>query len=79
MTRLCKHFAHKAPVRLEESSGQITFSSGECHLEVEAGALRLSLVSPDASQMARLQDVVARHLLRVSHGDDLKIEWHDTQ
>lgn len=75
LQQLCKHFAHKLPVIVDERSGQITFSIGDCRLAAEEGILRMSLTAPDDPQLAQLQDVVARHLVRFAFREDLNIDW----
>jgi uncharacterized protein len=75
LQQLCKHFAHKRPVTFDPQAGQISFSSGECRLAADEGALKLSLTSPDADQLAQLQDVVARHLVRFAFREEMQIGW----
>jgi hypothetical protein len=76
LQQLCKHFAHKRPVTFDERSGQINFSVGECRLEANEGVMKISLASPEIAEMAQLQDVVARHLLRFAFREEMRIEWH---
>ena len=75
MTQLCKHFQHEIPVVSDERSGEITFSAGVCRLSAEGETLTLVLEAGDAAQMATLQDVVARHLVRFAFREELKIDW----
>src|SRR5689334_5480916 len=75
LQQLCKHFQHKRPVTYDQRSGQITFSIGECRLAAGEGVLKLMLAAPDDAQMAQLQDVVARHLLRFAFREKMQIDW----
>jgi uncharacterized protein len=75
LQQLCKHFQHKLPVTHDERSGRIALSIGDCGLEADEGVLRLSLSTPDDAQMAQLQDVVARHLIRFAFREELKVDW----
>jgi hypothetical protein len=75
LQQLCKHFAHKRPVTFDERSGQIDFSVGACRLSADEKVLRLALSSSDDAQMAQLQDIVARHLVRFAFREELKIDW----
>lgn len=77
LQQLCKHFAHKRPVSFDPGRGEINFAIGDCHLEAEGERLTMTLTSPDAEQMARLQNVVVRHLERFAFREDLKIDWQD--
>jgi uncharacterized protein len=76
LTQLCKHFQHKCPVELDEAAGRIIFSAGDCDLQAQDGILRLSVTAEDGTQLALLQDVVARHLLRFAFREELRITWH---
>jgi uncharacterized protein len=75
LTQLCKHFQHKCPVTLDDASGHIAFSMGDCRLRAGAGILTLSLQSAGDAQLAQLQDVVARHLLRFAFREAMQIVW----
>ena len=74
MSQLCKHFEHKLPVTLEESSGSIVFTAGVCTLRAEAQTLVMR-VSGEADVLPQLEDVVARHLLRFAFRDPPEIVW----
>lgn len=69
MTQLCKHFAHRLRVTLNERDGRIEFEGGYCDLWAEPDALRMRLTVADAEQISRLQDVVIRHLQRFAFRD----------
>ena len=75
LQQLCKHFAHRLPVEFTPERDQITFSSGTCRLAANSDVLTLEAESADAAQLAQLQDVVARHLLRFAFRDPPTITW----
>ena len=75
LQQLCKHFQHNLPVAFDPHAGRIEFSSGECRLQADDARVQLFLAAPDAEAMERLQDVVARHLLRFAFREDLKVDW----
>ncbi len=75
LQQLCKHFAHKIPARYDERAGDVAFPKGACHLDAADGLLTITLASPDAAQMAELQDVVVRHLVRFAFREELRIAW----
>ncbi len=77
LQQLCKHFAHKRPVTFDTLSGQISFAIGECRLAAHPAALRIVLGAEDREQMAELQDVVVRHLVRFAFREELSVEWTD--
>ena len=78
LAQLCKHFQHKRPVSFDQHTGHIGFTVGDCRLGAEADTLALSLSAPDPDQLAQLQDVVVRHLLRFAFREELRIEWQPT-
>jgi DNA-binding PadR family transcriptional regulator len=73
--QLCKHFAHKIPARFEGSDGEIAFPMGTCRLHVEGEVLVLAVEGADAGAVARLEEVVASHLLRFAFREELAIDW----
>ena len=75
LQQLCKHFAHRLPVEFTPERGQITFSAGTCRLSADAGVLTLHAEAADDTQLAQLQDVIARHLLRFAFRDPPTITW----
>jgi uncharacterized protein len=75
LQQLCKHFQHKLPATFDETSGAITFSTGETKLAADAEMLTLALEAPNPEDLEQLKDVVARHLLRFAFREALDIEW----
>jgi uncharacterized protein len=73
--QLCKHFQHRLPVKLEESTGQIAFADGVCDLRADATTLTMRCEAADDALLAHVQDVVARHLLRFAFRDPPEIVW----
>ncbi|MDT3709872.1 MAG: DUF2218 domain-containing protein [Pseudomonadaceae bacterium] len=76
INRLCKHWAHKFPVRHDEQGGEITLGVGECRLRAAEAGLEVSLHAADPAQLRQLQQVVADHLLRMASGEALVFAWH---
>lgn len=75
LQQLCKHFGHRRPVTFDEQSGHIAFDGGESRLFADDGTLTLTVTAPDAAGLERLQDVVARHLIRFAFREELAVEW----
>jgi hypothetical protein len=75
--QLCKHFQHKLPVALHERQGRIAFPAGVCDLEVatNADALIMRVAASDEGLLARLEEVVGRHLERFAFREELKVRW----
>jgi hypothetical protein len=75
LAQLCKHFDHKLPVTLAGDRGRIEFSGGVCALEAGDGTLVMRLTAGDEAALARLEDVVARHLLRFAFREKPEVHW----
>ena len=73
--QLCKHFQHRLPVELAERTGRIAFDAGVCDLEASDAVLTMRCEAADAEALARVQDVVARHLLRFAFRTPPEIAW----
>ena len=80
MTQLCKHFAHKLPVTLNERDGQIVFTAGVCDVVAEETGLRMRASAEEEVGLQQVQSVVIRHLQRfafreMSEEAAAAIEW----
>lgn len=73
--QLCSHFAHRLPVTVDEATGRIGFEGGDCLLKAEADVLSLRIETADATQLERLEGVVARHLERFMFRETPEITW----
>ncbi len=56
---------------------RLTIAGGECELEVheDSALLVLLATAPDTESLARVQDVVGRHLVGFGARDQLVVEW----
>lgn len=75
MVQLCKHFAHRLPASFDDESGMLEFPFGACALRAEPQALRLTVEAGSDEDLARMEDVIARHLERFAHREPLQIAW----
>lgn len=75
--QLCKHFQHKLPVTLSETQGRLEFPMGVCTLDAQAApaTLLMCVTAEDEAALARLEDVVARHLERFAFREQLTVPW----
>jgi len=64
MTQLAKHWAHRFEVRLDAASARIPLPLGTCVMRAEPDGLNVTVEAPVMDSLARLEDVVAEHLLR---------------
>jgi hypothetical protein len=76
LQQLCKHFAHKIPVEFTPERGRITFpETGACSLTAADGLLTMEAEAEDADKLARVEDVVDRHLVRFAFREPPSIAW----
>jgi hypothetical protein len=80
MAQLCKHFAHRLAVTLNEKDGVIDFGSGRCLLQAEDEALAMRIETGSEADLVRLQSVVLSHLQRfafreMTEADMAGITW----
>jgi len=75
--QLCKHFGHRLPVQLEEWQGRIEFPAGVCELDAAADerALVMRVSASEEAALARLEEVVGRHLERFAFREETKVTW----
>jgi len=64
--RLCRHWAHKFPVDLDERQGEIQLPLGRCLLAAGDGLLEVHLQASDTERMQHLRQVIAEHLPRMA-------------
>lgn len=75
MGQLCKHFAHKIPASFDAETGRIEFSIGLCELAVGDNLLVMCVSADSEQNLADMEDVVARHLLRFAFREPPEIVW----
>lgn len=64
MAQLCKHFAHRLRVTLNEQDEVIDFGSGRCLLQAGDEALAILIEAGSDEDLIRLQSVTLSHLQR---------------
>jgi hypothetical protein len=75
LQQLCKHFRHARPTVFDETTGEVAFDDGTCHLTAEGHVLSITVTAGDEAKLARLQEVIARHLVRFAFREALTVEW----
>lgn len=76
LTQLCKHFAHRLPVTFDAEHGRIEFPAGVCELDaMAADTLTMRVTASDEAGLAKLEDVVARHLARFAFREEPEVRW----
>ncbi|WP_310723491.1 DUF2218 domain-containing protein [Streptomyces sp. N2A] len=76
LKQLVSHLGHKATTRLSGNSrGTVSLDAGTCVLTADAEGLRLIVTASDTEGLTRVQDVVARHLVRFATQETLNVDW----
>ena len=76
--QLVSHLGHKVaihPVAGEPPTWRFEFSYGVGVVRAAEGRLLLDAEAPDAEALARVQDVLGRHLRRFGQRVGLVVEW----
>ena len=76
MVQLAKHWSHKFEVRYDETSAFFPLPLGTCRMSAHPDGLDITIEAIDLEGLARLEDVVARHLDRFAFREgELKYDW----
>jgi len=74
--QVVSHLAHRRTTRLlSQDTGTVEWPDGNCRLTCEPGRLILTATADDAEALARVQDVIGRHLERFGARDGLTVRW----
>jgi uncharacterized protein len=76
--QLLAHLGRKNPVEPVHGSpdaGRLAFAYGTGTVRPEADRLVLEAAAPDAESLARVQDVLGRHLERFGARRELTVRW----
>jgi hypothetical protein len=76
--QLASHLGRRLTVQEEESSTVLVFEGGSCRLTPDGAVLRMGAEAQDAEVLARVQDVVGRHLERFGQRNELVVTWQPT-
>lgn len=75
LQQLCRHFASKLPTTHTRQRGQIVFAAGTCKLEAQDDLLIMAVEAEDEANVAKLEDLVARHLECFAFHNRPTISW----
>jgi hypothetical protein len=75
--QLASHLGHKLPFTHDDDrSWTVQLETAQGLLVAGDGVLSLHVESSDEETLARLQDVLARHLERFGQRHELTVAWH---
>src|SRR4051794_36686346 len=75
MKQLSAHFGHRLETEATDERGMIRFAFGVCEMRAEPEALDLTVRADDHAALARMEGVVASHLVRFGFRDELQVNW----
>lgn len=76
LQQLCKHFAHKIEATYTETEGQLAFEMGSARLRADDGGLEIVVTGADEEAIARLHNVIDRHLERFAFRESFtRMPW----
>ena len=75
LKKFCRHFAHKLPTEFDDNNGQIEFPFGNCKVETLGNQLQFTVEAETEELIAKMEDVVARHMERFAFRDEIKMTW----
>ena len=74
--QLASHLGRKAEVRQEADGAQVLLiAGGSCRMSGDDAALRFAASAQDEASLARVEDVVGRHLERFAEAEGLVVRW----
>jgi hypothetical protein len=75
MNRLAKHFEHRVAVQRDERSANVAFPDAPCTMQASDTHLDIRIDAASSEQLARLQEVVTKHLKQVASQEAFDVEW----
>jgi hypothetical protein len=75
MNRLAKHFEHRVAVVRDERSASVAFQDAPCTMLASDTHLDIRIEAADSVTLARIQDVIAKHLKQVASQETFDIAW----
>lgn len=76
MTQLAKHWGHKFDVELAQTSARFPLPLGPCRMSADAEGLDIVVEANDPEALAKLEQVVADHILRFAFRENLEsLAW----
>jgi hypothetical protein len=75
--QLVAHLGRRVEWTTDGDTSTARFGDGTGRVVVGAGVLTLLAEAPDAEGLARVQDVLGRHLERFGQRNELAVTWRD--
>lgn len=76
LQQLCKHWGHRFTIIFNEHRGTIDFGDGQTvELAATEDLLEITILDEKGTRLPELEKVVADHLVRFAHKEQLNFEW----
>jgi len=75
LQQLCKHFAHKVPVKFDKTSGRVEFPFGLCLMQAEDDVLTMQCEAESDEGFSRMRYVLDDHVKRFAWKEKLELQW----
>lgn len=76
MTQLARHWSHKFVVTFDATTARIPLPIGDCRMIADETGLDITVEAADLVGLARMEDVVADHLLRFAFREGVEtLAW----
>lgn len=75
LKKLCRHFARKVPTTVDKTKARIEFPFGTSRINVDDDQLHLQIEVKDSSEINCAEQIVADHLIRMAHKENLTVQW----
>ena len=80
LKKLCRHFGHKTEATFDDHQGEIRFPFGGVgQLAAEGDRLTLTVRADNEEALNRTEQVLASHLVRFAHKEDIQVQWQPLQ
>jgi hypothetical protein len=76
---LCKHFSTEIPVEYNETEGMAQFPFGKCRLSAESHTLLFHCEAENATLLARMQEVIDKHVVMFTKRNPVIVTWRTHQ
>lgn len=73
--RLAKHFEHRVAVQREQQPFRVDFPDAPCEIGFTDELLHLNIQATSSETLARVREVVTRHLKQVASQETFDIKW----
>jgi uncharacterized protein len=73
--RLAKHFEHRVTVQREQQPYRVEFPDAPCEIRFSDELLHIHIQANSSETLARVRDVVERHLKQVAAQETFDVAW----